>query len=211
MDESLYKTPKQYKSGILLTCPPAPRARKTSITFDRAHLIIPSSDTDNDDDSKNSIDLSKLKRRHVHRRPSNIPFFFPMSSSILDSKIIEDEDLSHFYGMINSRPEASFTLKKRRRLNPEVSSKTTRVSIEQFPMLPFPTLRGDVVPPSSTPSSSATPTRPGIKIKPSTPSSSTITMPRSSSDPNTLKKSTERRTSIPHVPQRRRSSIARCA
>eukprot|EP00571_Detonula_confervacea_P001708 CAMPEP_0172330686 /NCGR_PEP_ID=MMETSP1058-20130122/61533_1 /TAXON_ID=83371 /ORGANISM="Detonula confervacea, Strain CCMP 353" /LENGTH=154 /DNA_ID=CAMNT_0013047911 /DNA_START=1351 /DNA_END=1815 /DNA_ORIENTATION=+ len=116
-----------------------------------------------------------------------VPFFFPNSCSILgtiDSKVIEiNDDPAH----ISSRQASDFTLKNR--ANSEVPSR--KILIKDFPNLPFyfpaRTNQAPFVHPSS------------------------MTIPRSSSDPNKLRPFQRRTSSIADVERRHTSLNARCA
>ena len=115
-----------------LTCPPPPRAHKSSITFAYADTFITIS-TDTDDDDNNSVDHT-----HTNDTKDDTPFFFPKSSSIpsvLGANVSSTEmkyTHAHAHTMMRNRPEVSFTLKKRKRVSPEI-----RLPIVQFPVLPL--------------------------------------------------------------------------
>ena len=160
------------------TCPPPPHAHKSSISFcyGGTYLTI-STDTDDDDINDNSVD-------HTTDTKDDTPFFFPKSSSILSilgANVSSTEVKYSAYTMMRNRPEASFTLKKRKRVSPEM-----RLPIVQFPVLPLYPANQEV--PSA--------------------SSSVEKIPRSKSE---TFKTEVRTSLPPNIKQRRRTSIARCA
>ena len=113
-------------------CPPPPHAHKSSISFcyGGTYLTI-SASTDSDDDVDNSVDHT-----HTNDTKDDTPLFFPKSSSILGilgTNVSSTEvKYSHAHTMMRNRPEASFTLKKRKRVSPEI-----RLPTVQFPVLPL--------------------------------------------------------------------------
>ena len=117
-----------------LTCPPPPHVHKPSISFcyDGAYLTISStSDTDDDDDGDDLYSVD-----HMTDTKDDTPFFFPKSSSILSilGTNVSSTEVKYSYAhtMMRNRPEASFTLKKRKRVSPEI-----RLPIVEFPVLPL--------------------------------------------------------------------------
>mmetsp|Transcript_16825 Transcript_16825/g.30542 ORF Transcript_16825/g.30542 Transcript_16825/m.30542 type:complete len:156 (+) Transcript_16825:160-627(+) len=155
MDES-FSSPKFYHSEKCLACPPTPRGRKPSITFDDKHVIV-------------------------------IPLFFPRSCSILSMNDSTAIEVNGDPAKINM-PAAEFN-RKNRPYNSEAPSR--KISIENFPTLPF----SCSAPTNQAPSSHPLPVR----------------MPRSSSDPNKVRPFERRRSSIAHVEGRHTTFNARCA
>jgi len=161
------------------TCPPPPHAHKSSIIFAYADTFITiSASTDSDDDDDNSVD-------HTNDTKDDTPFFFPKSSlipSVLGTNVSSTEvKYSHAYTMMRNRPEVSFTLKKRKRVSPEI-----RLPIVQFPVLPLYPANHEVLCASST-----------VDQVSRCKSESFKTEVRTSLPPN--------------IKQQRRTSIARCA
>ena len=117
-----------------LTCPPPPHAHKSSVSFayDNTYLTISSTSDDDDGD----VDDNSIDHTHTNDTKDDTPLFFPNSSSILSvlgTNVSSTEvKYSQAHTMMTNRPEASFTLKKRKRVSPEI-----RLPIVQFPMLPL--------------------------------------------------------------------------
>ena len=160
-------------------CPPPPHAHKSSITFayHNTYLTISSTSDTDDDDDDNFVD-------HMTDTKDDMPLFFPKSSSILGVLGTNDSSTEVKYShdtMMRNRPEVSFTLKKRKRVSPEM-----RLPIVQFPVLPLYPVNQEVLCASST-----------VEQVPRCKSESFKTEVRTSLPPN--------------IKQRRRTSIARCA
>eukprot|EP00579_Thalassiosira_antarctica_P031118 CAMPEP_0202029612 /NCGR_PEP_ID=MMETSP0905-20130828/64070_1 /ASSEMBLY_ACC=CAM_ASM_000554 /TAXON_ID=420261 /ORGANISM="Thalassiosira antarctica, Strain CCMP982" /LENGTH=298 /DNA_ID=CAMNT_0048593383 /DNA_START=74 /DNA_END=969 /DNA_ORIENTATION=+ len=155
MDES-FSSPKFYHSEKCLACPPTPRGRKPSVTFDDKNSIV-------------------------------IPIFFPSSCSIISTNDPTANEVNGDPAKINM-PAADFTLKSR----PYNSEAPTRkISIEDFPTLPF----SLPAPTNQAPSSHPLPVR----------------MPGSSSDSNKLPPFERRGSSGAHAERRHTTFNATCA
>ena len=119
-----------------------------------------------------------------------IPLFFPSSCSIINTNDPTAIEVNGDPAKINM-PVADFTLKSRP-YNSIFEAPTRKISIEDFPTLPF----SFPAPTNQAPSSHPLPVR----------------TPRSSSDPNKVRPFERRRSSVAHVEQRRHTTFnARCA